>query len=63
MKLPPQEFKLTSYSIDTNSVALVSADGKQKIIKQRDVFIKEVHKLEKKQLKQVKKLNQECIEV
>ena len=63
LKFPPQEFKLTSYSIDTNSVALVSADGKQKIIKQRDVFIKEVHKLEKKQLKQVKKLNQECIEV
>ena len=50
-KLPTQEYRLVAHSKDNNSVALISADGKQKIIKNRDDFIKAVQKIEKKQLK------------
>ena len=51
IKLPPQEFRLVAHSKDSNSVALISADGKQKIIKNREDFIKQVQKIEKKQIK------------
>ena len=33
IKLPPQEYKLVAHSKDNNSVALISVDAKQKIIK------------------------------
>lgn len=55
IKLPPQEYRLVAHSKDNNSVALISADGKQKIIKNREDFIKEVQKIEKKQLKKQQK--------
>ena len=55
IKLPPQEFKLVAHSKDGNSVALISVDGKQKIIKNRDDFIKEVQKVEKKLIKKQQK--------
>lgn len=51
IKLPPQEYRLVAHSKDSNSVALISADGKQKIIKNREDFIKEVQKVEKRQIK------------
>lgn len=51
IKLPIQEYHLVAHSKDNNSVALISADGKQKIIKNRDDFIKAVQKIEKKQLR------------
>lgn len=51
IKLPSQEYRLVAHSKDNNSVALISADGKQKIIKNREYFIKEVQKVEKKQIK------------
>ena len=50
IKLPLQEYRLVAHS-----VALISADGKQKIIKNREDFIKEVQKIEKKQLKKQQK--------
>lgn len=55
IKLPPQEYKLVAHSKDNNSVALISVDGKQKIIKSRDDFIKEVQKVEKKLIKKQQK--------
>ena len=55
IKLPPQEYKLVAHSKDNNSVALISVDGKQKIIKNRDDFIKEVQKVEKKLIKKQQK--------
>lgn len=55
IKLPLQEYRLVAHSKDNNSVALISADGKQKIIKNREDFIKEVQKIEKKQLKKQQK--------
>ena len=55
IKLPPQEYKLVAHSKDSNSVALISVDGKQKIIKSRDDFIKEVQKVEKKLIKKQQK--------
>ena len=55
IKLPVQEYRLVAHSKDNNSVALISADGKQKIIKNREDFIKEVQKIEKKQLKKQQK--------
>ncbi|SJZ30633.1 hypothetical protein [Treponema porcinum] len=51
IKLPIQEYRLVAHSKDNNSVALISADGKQKIIKNREDFIKEVQKVEKKLMK------------
>lgn len=51
IKLPIQEYRLVAHSKDNNSVALISADGKQKIIKNREDFIKEVQKVEKKLIK------------
>lgn len=51
IKLPIQEYRLVAYSNDNNSIALISADGKQKIIKNREDFIKEVQKVEKKLMK------------
>lgn len=55
IELPPQEYKLVAHSKDNNSVALISVDGKQKIIKSRDDFIKEVQKVEKKLIKKQQK--------
>ena len=55
IKLPLQEYKLVAHSKDNNSVALISVDGKQKIIKSRDDFIKEVQKVEKKLIKKQQK--------
>lgn len=55
IKLPIQEYRLVAHSKDNNSVALISTDGKQKIIKNRDDFINEVQKIEKKQLKKQQK--------
>ena len=55
IKLPIQEYRLVAHSKDNNSVALISTDGKQKIIKNREDFIKEVQKLEKKLLKKQQK--------
>lgn len=55
IKLPIQEYRLVAHSKDNNSVALISADGKQKIIKNRDDFINEVQKIEKRQLKKQQK--------
>lgn len=51
IKLPLQEFRLVAHSKDNNSVALISADGKQKIIKNREDFIKKVQKIEKRQIR------------
>ena len=51
IQLPIQEYRLVAHSKDNNSVALISADGKQKIIKNREDFIKEVQKVEKKLMK------------
>lgn len=51
IKLPPQEYRLVAHSKDNNSVALISVDGKQKIIKNREDFIKEVQKVEKRLIK------------
>lgn len=51
IKLPIQEYRLVAHSKDNNSVALISADGRQKIIKNREDFIKEVQKVEKKMMK------------
>lgn len=51
IKLPIQEYRLVAHSKDNNSVALISADEKQKIIKNREDFIKEVQKVEKKLMK------------
>lgn len=51
IKLPLQEFRLVAHSKDNNSVALISVDGKQKIFKNREDFIKQVQKIEKKQIK------------
>lgn len=50
IKLPIQEYRLVAHSKDNNSVALISADGRQKIIKNREDFIKEVQKVEKKMM-------------
>lgn len=55
IKLPIQEYRLVAHSKDNNSVALISADGKQKIIKNREDFIKEVQKVEKKLMKKQQK--------
>lgn len=55
IKLPIQEYRLVAHSKDNNSVALISADGKQKIIKNREDFIKEVQKVEKKLIKKQQK--------
>lgn len=51
INLPIQEYRLVAHSKDNNSVALISADGRQKIIKNREDFIKEVQKVEKKMMK------------
>ena len=55
IRLPVQEYRLIAHSKEINSVALISADGKQKIIKNREDFIKEVQKLENKLLKKQQK--------
>lgn len=55
IKLPIQEYRLVAHSEENNSVALISTDGKQKIIKNREDFIKEVQKLENKLLKKQQK--------
>ena len=54
-QLPIQEYRLVAHSKDNNSVALISVDGKQKIIKNREDFIKEVQKVEKKLIKKQQK--------
>lgn len=55
IQLPIQEYRLVAHSKDNNSVALISADGKQKIIKNREDFIKEVQKVEHKLIKKQQK--------
>lgn len=55
IQLPIQEYRLVAHSKDNNSVALISADGKQKIIKNREDFIKEVQKVEQKLIKKQQK--------
>ena len=51
LKLPPADFKVVSFSRDNNSVAMISADGKQKYIKPLDDFVAMATKLEKRQWK------------
>ena len=55
IQLPIQEYRLVAHSKDNNSVALISVDGKQKIIKNREDFIKEVQKVEQKLIKKQQK--------
>lgn len=47
IKLPPADFKVVLYSKDTNSIALISKDGKQKHIKPPDDFIATAQRVEK----------------
>lgn len=49
MTLPSTEYRLVAHSKDTNTVALISVDGKSKIIKSREEFIENVRKIEKRQ--------------